>query len=145
MIPGQIASYRIREYLIENQGYKTKRIRASVQGISPVSRRWGYHVDKNVHRKKGGNGHASDFSKCFVLADKLDQGFGRHLFGNPFLATFTGTVPPIDDNGKSWWLPYSKGVTGMIAVHSEPAVGIENRFQRRRSEDGIAPCLQILF
>ena len=50
-------------------------------------------MDKNIHRKKGSNGHTSNYSERFVLADKLDQGFGRHLFGNPFLATFTGTVP----------------------------------------------------
>ncbi len=50
-------------------------------------------MDKNIHRKQGGNGHTGDYGKSLVLADKLDQGFGGHLFNDLFLAGFTGTVP----------------------------------------------------
>jgi len=48
---------------------------------------------KNIHCKKGGNGHTGDYGEGFVLADKLDQGFGGHLFDHLFVVGFTGTVP----------------------------------------------------
>ncbi len=50
-------------------------------------------MDKNIHRQKGGNGHAGDDGESFVLADKLYQGFGGHLFDDLFVVGFTGTVP----------------------------------------------------
>ena len=56
-----------------------------------------------------------------MLADKLDQGFGGHLFGNPFLAMFTGTVPTtMMTMGRAAGWHTIKVFTGkMLLKHSE--------------------------
>ncbi len=58
-------------------------------------------MDKNIHRQKGGNGHAGDDGERFVLADKLYQGFSGHLFDGLFVVGFTGTVPTMVAVGRA--------------------------------------------